>query len=68
MNVELGWAAPKISEQFPSLDEKDAYHLQRDHEDLSRLKVRGLITRSEHKNALNRFCKKLYSTLKDAEK
>lgn len=59
MKIELGWAAPTIAEQFPQLKLQDAEHFQRDHSDLSRLKIRGLITDAEHKKAIQRFAKSL---------
>ena len=63
MKVELGWAAPTIAEQFPQLDPRDAEHFQRDHIELSRLKIRGLITAAEHKKAKQRFAKSLSTAL-----
>lgn len=63
MKVELGWAAPTIAEQFPQLKLQDAAHFQRDHTDLSRLKIRGLITAAEHEKAVQRFIKSLSATI-----
>ncbi|WP_306127920.1 hypothetical protein [Roseovarius sp. MMSF_3350] len=62
--IELGWGAKPISEQFPQLDKKEVDHFQRDSEDLSRLKIRGLISHTEHRKAVSRFAKKVSAALK----
>lgn len=58
--IEFGWGAPKIGEQFPNLSDSDAYHFQQDAETLSRLKIRGVISYSEHKAAINRLAKMIW--------
>jgi hypothetical protein len=63
MMVQLGWSAPTISEQFPQLPPHDAEHFQRDHIELSRLKIRGMLTDAEHQRAIGRFAKKVSAAL-----
>jgi len=66
-DVILGWAAPKIKDQFPQLHTKDAEAFQRDHDEIIRLKMRGLIPPAEHKKALQRLVKRLSTALKYVE-
>jgi len=66
-DVMLGWAAPSIKDQFPQLRPKDCDALQRDHDDLFRLKMRGLIPPAEHKKAINKMVKHLSIALKNVE-
>lgn len=67
ITLELGWDARPISEQFPQIDPKVAEHLERDSKDLIRLKIRGLITRAEHKKAVQRFAKNVLAALPKGE-
>lgn len=63
ITLELGWDARPISEQFPQIDPKVAEHLERDSKDLVRLKIRGILTRTEHQKAVQRFAKKVFAAL-----
>ena len=53
--VEMGWAAPKIKEQFPQLSDAEANRLQMDSDSITHLSMRGIITRGEKKKVLFRF-------------
>ena len=66
-DVILGWAAPKIKDQFPQLCKTNAEVFQRDHDDLLRLKMRGIIPPAEHKKAVGRLVKRLSAAIKLAE-
>lgn len=63
MKIEFGWAAPTIATQFPHMDKNNAMHFQRDSEDLSRLKIRGMITETEHRKARQRLAKAIFRAL-----
>jgi hypothetical protein len=63
MKLEMGWAARPIAEQFPELKSKDAGHFQKDSESISRLKMRGLLTDSEHRAITRRFAKSVAEAL-----
>jgi hypothetical protein len=63
--IEFGWAAPTIAQQFPNMDDNDAYHFQQDAMTLSRLKVRGVITSSEHRAAIQRLAKAILKAAKN---
>jgi hypothetical protein len=60
--IEFGWSAPSIGEQFPQMDMNEAYHFQQDAATLSRLKIRGVITASEHNAAIHRLAKAIWKT------
>jgi hypothetical protein len=62
--IEFGWGAPTIGEQFPNMDDNDAYHFQQDSVTLSRLKIRGVITEAEHKAAIGRLAKAIWKAAK----
>lgn len=62
--IEFGWGAPSIGEQFPNMDDNDAYHFQQDQMTLSRLKIRGVITEAEHKAAIQRLAKAIWKAAK----
>lgn len=64
MKIEFGWAAPTIAQQFPDMDENDAYHFQQDAVTLSRLKIRGVITEAEHRAAIQRLSKAIAKSAK----
>jgi hypothetical protein len=66
--IEFGWGAPTIGQQFPDMDAARADHFQRDHEDLSRLKIRGVITRTEHASAIQRLAKNIWRAAMEKEK
>ena len=65
-DVILGWAAPKIADQFPQLSPMVGGAFQRDHDELIRLKMRGMITPAEHKKAFERLVKHISTQLKYA--
>ena len=58
--IEFGWAAPTIQQQFPNMDDTEAYHFQQDAVTLSRLKIRGVITKAEHAAAIRRLAKAIW--------
>lgn len=64
--VELGWAAPPISEQFDgfmsisSLAQFDA-----DKEAISRLRLRGYLTDSAHRRVVYKFTNNIAKALRD---
>ena len=62
--IEFGWAAPTIAQQFPDMDDNDAYHFQQDAVTLSRRKIRGVITEAEHKAATKRLAKAIWKAAK----
>ena len=64
-SVVLGWDAPKIADQFPQLSWQDAESYQQDHDDLFRLKMRGIIPPAEHKKAVGRMVKRLSAQIKE---
>ena len=66
-SVILGWDAPPIGKQFPQLSPMVGSAIQRDHDDLFRLKMRGLIPPAEHKKAIERMVKRLSKEIKLAE-
>lgn len=62
--IKFGWGAPTIQEQFPSMDDNEAYHFQQDAMTLSRLKIRGVISDAEHKAAIRRLAKAIWKVMK----
>jgi hypothetical protein len=54
-SVEMGWGAPPMKEQHPVLSDLDCTHFDRDNQDLSRLLVRGLVTRSAAASAREKY-------------
>lgn len=66
--VRLGAFAPRISEQFPELNTLVAAHLERDNEDLTRLRTRGILTRAELGKARQRMIKIIEKSLRDSAK
>ena len=62
-NVEMGWAAAPMQEQHPALPDDIAAHFDRDNADLVRLKIRGIISDAEMRNAERRFAKKVRAAL-----
>jgi len=62
-SVILGWDAPSIADQFPELSWMDAAAYQQDHDDLFRLKMRGIVPPAEHKKAVGRMVKRLSTAL-----
>ena len=66
-HVEMGWAAPKIKEQFPQLSDAQANRLQMDSDSITHLSMRGIITRGEKKKALFRFAGLVQKALKEKD-
>lgn len=65
--IEFGWGAPTIAQQFPGMDDNDAYHFQQDAVTLSRLKIRGVITEAEHAAAIRRLAKAIWKAAKETQ-
>ena len=63
--IEFGWAAPTIAQQFPDMEDNDAYHFQQDAVALSRLKIRGVITEAEHAAAIRRLAKSIWKAAQE---
>ena len=59
LTVTLGFMAPPMKEQFPELNDNDAYHFDQDNLTLSRLKLRGVVSSSEAEKARNRLVKEI---------
>lgn len=57
--IELGWAARPIKEQHPCLPDEIAARLDRDNQDLSRLRIRGLISDAEMRAIRKRLVKEI---------
>jgi len=65
-SVELGWGARPIKEQHPVLSKAIADHFDRDNVALSRLRVRGFVTDSEHRSIVKRLTKKIAAEIQAA--
>ena len=62
--VELGWGAIPISEQFDGfMSASDAAQFDKDKEAISQLRVRGYLTDSAHKNIVTKFVKAIVKAL-----
>jgi len=62
--VELGWGAPPISEQFDGfMSVSDAAQFDKDKEAISQLRLRGYMTDSAHKNIVAKFAKAVVKAL-----
>lgn len=61
--IQFGWKAPKIAEQFPTMDPATAEMFQRDQIGLARLCKRGVLTAGEQRKALYRLSKKIRSAV-----
>jgi hypothetical protein len=57
--VEMGWGAAPMKEQHPVLSDADADHFDKDNQAISRLLLRGLITRQQAHTARVRYAKKV---------
>lgn len=57
--VTLGFMAPPMKEQFPDLNDNDAYHFDQDNLTLSRLKLRGVVSPAEAEKARGRLVKEI---------
>jgi len=66
--VEMGWAAPKIKDQFPQLSDDVANRLQMDSDSITHLSMRGIITPAEKKKAMFRFMNLVSEALKDVRR
>jgi hypothetical protein len=66
--IEMGWAAPKIKDQFPQLSDAVANRLQMDSDSITHLSMRGIITPAEKKKALHRFSANVSDALKDVRR
>lgn len=66
--VEFGWGAPSMAEQFPALAAEDAGHFDADNTAIIRLSVRGLITESQKFAAFKKLTKRIETTLRAALK
>lgn len=64
--VEMGWGAPPMKEQHPILDTDTAAHFDEDNKSISRMLIRGLITRSQADAARKKYVKKVEQALKKA--
>lgn len=65
-SVELGWSARPIKEQQPVLSEEAAAQIDRDNHDLSRLRMRGLISDGEIRSIRKRLVKSIEEQIKKA--
>ena len=65
-NVELGWCAQPIKEQYPVLSEEVAAQLDRDNHDLCRLRMRGLISDGEIRSIRKRLVKSIEGQIRKA--
>jgi len=65
-HVEMGWGAPPMKEQHPVLSDCDCIHFDRDNQDLSRLVVRGLITRSAAAAARKKYVRHVEKAIRAA--
>lgn len=63
-SVILGLMAPSIKDQFPEMDESEAYNFTQDNLTLHRLRLRGILTDSERNKAVNRLIQKIKRELK----
>ena len=68
MSIAMGWAAPKISDQFPELPEAEANRLQMDSDSITHLAMRGIITPAEKKKAIFRFLGLAEKAIKNARR
>lgn len=66
--IVFGWSAPPLREQFPNLNVEDADHFDLDSKAISRLSVRGLITRAERDSAVQRLSKSISTAVGRASK
>lgn len=66
--VQMGWAAPRIKDQFPELSDAAANRLQMDSDSITHLSMRKIIASSEKKKALQRFAAIVSDALKDARR
>ena len=64
--VVLGWCAEPVGVQFPELPEREAQHFTKDSQDISRLRVRGLLSRSEADKAYDRLAKEVRKAVASA--
>ena len=63
--IKMGWAAPKIKEQFPQLSDAQANRLQMDSDSITHLSMRGILTPGEKSKAAVRFGRLVSEALKD---
>ena len=59
----MGWDAPKVSDQFPEMDDEQADRFDKDIANLAWLSLRGIVTRSERNKASDRIGKKVSKEL-----
>lgn len=55
--VQLGFMAPNMKQQFPEMDDAEAYNFDQDNLTMHRLKVRGILTESDMGKARKRLLK-----------
>lgn len=65
-SVDLGWGADPIGVQHPILDPGLAAALDRDNQEVSRLRVRGLIADSEMRRIRRRLVRSIETAIKKA--
>ena len=63
-HVEMGWGAPPMKEQHPVLSDDYCEAFDRDNQDLSRLVVRGLVTRSAAAAARVKYVKNVEAAIR----
>jgi hypothetical protein len=57
--IEMGWAASPVQEQFPELPKEIAEAFDTDNQQLTRLSVRGILTKGEADKARARYVKNI---------
>lgn len=63
-SVTIGWDAPPMKEQHPSLSDHDAAHFDEDGRAITRLVIRGLITPSQRLSAHKKLTRAVERALK----
>lgn len=66
--IVLGWVAEPIGVQFPELSQREAEHFTKDSQDISRLRVRGVLSRGEADKAYERLSKEIRKAVDAASK
>ena len=64
--VVFGWGAPPLQEQHPALSEHIAEQFDTDNKNISRLRVRGLISDSELRAIHRRLVKNIEKEIRKA--
>ena len=66
--VIFGFMAPKMKDQFPTMETGEAYNFDQDNLTLHRLRVRSILTEKEMHNARKRLAKKIASEVNSTKK